>query len=80
MDAAREVAAAYFAKIEDLMVGKLKSAIGLTDILVKNDIAMSDTNTKLTQEVNDICWNACDTFRGVMMPISTRITSLSCCS
>ena len=28
---------------------------------------MSDTNTKLTQkEVNDICWNACDTFRGVI--------------
>lgn len=27
VDAAREVAAAYFAKIEDLMVGKLKSAI-----------------------------------------------------
>ena len=28
---------------------------------------MSDTNTKLTQkDVNDICWNACDTFRGVI--------------
>ena len=28
---------------------------------------MSNKNTKLTQkDVNDICWNACDTFRGVI--------------